>query len=224
MSSSKKSALTSIITTLLCLVVVALPHAALADDVAADFSTNSNPNGVWSYGWSTTLGSAFNLDTSNTAAAYGLNGLGGWLSNQSAEGVPYLLRNTTANPILVAGATTYQPGQLALNMHESEYAVLRWTAPSSGLFSITATFSGLSSVGDSADAHILLSGASIFDSTVIGFPGPATYSGLQTLAKGDTIDFAVGFGPNGNDHEDTTGLAATIVACPGTKHIKACPQ
>jgi hypothetical protein len=107
-------------------------------------------------------------------------------------------------------------------MNGSQYAVLRWTAPSSGLFTITATFSGLSSVGDSADVHILLNGASIFDATVISSPSPTTYSGLQNLRKGDTIDFAVGFGPNGNDHEDTTGLAASIVPCPRTGHIRAC--
>jgi hypothetical protein len=214
MSSSKKLALTLITTTLLCLVVVALPQAALAYDAAADFSTSSNPNGVWSYGWSTTLGSAFNLDTSNTTAAYGLTGLGGWLSNQSAEGVPYILRNSTVNPITVAAFTTYQPGQLALNMNVSQYAVLRWTAPSAGQFSLAATFSGLSLVGDSADVHIQLNSVSIFDSTVFGSPSPTSFSATLTLASGDHIDFAVGFGSDGNDHEDTTGLAATIVAVP----------
>lgn len=33
-------------------------------DVAADFSPTSNPNGVWRYGWSTTLGSPFILSSS----------------------------------------------------------------------------------------------------------------------------------------------------------------
>jgi len=41
-----ESRLFSIFTTLLCLVVVALPHAALAYDAAADFSIGSNPNGA----------------------------------------------------------------------------------------------------------------------------------------------------------------------------------
>ncbi|MBA7481860.1 hypothetical protein ES707_17337 [subsurface metagenome] len=30
-------------------------------DVADDFSATNNPNGVWSYGWSSTLTSALNL-------------------------------------------------------------------------------------------------------------------------------------------------------------------
>ncbi len=213
-SSGRGITFISTFTTLLCLVVVALPHVALAYDAAADFSIGSNPNGAWSYGWSVSLGSTFNLDTASTNAQYGLSGLNGWLGNQTPEGIPYILRNTTASPIVVPGATIYQPGQLALNMNGSQYADLRWTAPSSGQFSIAATFSGLSTVGDSSDVHILLNGVSIFNSAVNGSPSPTSYSGVQNVTTGDRIDFAVGFGSNGNDHEDTTGLAATIVAVP----------
>jgi hypothetical protein len=194
--------------------VIALPRTALAYDASADFSTSINPNGVWSYGWSTTLGSAFNLDTSNTTAAYGLSGLAGWFSNQSAEGVPSILRNTTANPLAIGTFTQYQPGQLALNMNGSEYSVLRWTAPSSGQFNIAATFSAVSTIGATSDVHIQTNGISIFDSAVNGFPAPTSFAGTVSLVSGDHIDFAVGFGSNGNDHEDTTALAATIVAVP----------
>lgn len=217
MSLSKKSALISTVTALLCLIIVGLPHAALAYDAAADYSTSSNPNGVWSYGWSTTLGSTFNLDTSNTVSAYGIMGFRGWLSDQSVEGVPYSLQNNSANPITIANNTTYQPGQLALNPGlTGQYAIIRWTAPSTGQFNIAATFSALSSVNFlvSSDVHILRNGGSIFDSNVIGSPSSVSYSGLQSLAAGDRIDFAVGFGDNGNDFEDTTGLTATIVAVP----------
>jgi hypothetical protein len=31
-------------------------------NAAADFSATKNPNGVWSYGWSPTLGGTFVLD------------------------------------------------------------------------------------------------------------------------------------------------------------------
>ena len=218
LSSSKKLS-TAAVATLFCLLAVALPGVASAYDVGADFSTASNPNGVWSYGWSTTLGAAFNLDTSNTTSAYGQSGLGGWFSSQTAEGNPDALHNSTASPITI-GSTTYQPGQLTLNPNDknaSEYSVVRWTAPSSGSFSIAATFSGASSIGDSVDVHILRNGVSIFDSIV--FPNPTSYSAAQNLTAGDTIDFAVGFGSNGNDHEDTTTLAATIVPEPGTSGL-----
>lgn len=38
-------------------------RASYIYDAAADFSPTSNPNGVWSYGWSATLGGAFQLYT-----------------------------------------------------------------------------------------------------------------------------------------------------------------
>ena len=212
-SPAYRITLISIFATLLCLVAVALPHAALAYDASADFSTSTNPNSVWSYGWSTTLGSAFGLDTSNSTAAYGLTGLGGWFSGQSAEGVPDVLRNNTASPILLAPSTD-QPGQLTLNMFRTTYSIVRWTAPSTGQFSIAATFSAVSTIGGTTDVHIQTNGVSIFDSAVNGFPSPTSFTGTVSVVSGEHIDFAVGFGSNGNDHEDTTALAATIVAVP----------
>ena len=113
-------------------------------------------------------------------------------------------------------STTYQPGQLAENPGpDGQKAVVRWTAPSAGRYSITATFSGLSSAGDSVDVHVLLNGASIFDSTVIGSPSPTSYSGTQNIAAGDTVDFVVGIGSHVHNYEDTTGLSAKIVEATG---------
>ena len=215
-SSLRKSAFISSFTALLCLVVAARPHTALADDAAGDFSLSSNPHGVWSYGWASTLGSAFALETSNTTAAYGQSGLQGWLGTE-VDGVPSVLRNSTAHSIFIGGHTTFQPGQLGLNPGTNdEYSVVRWTAPSSGQFTIAATFSGLSTVGATVDVHVLLDGSSIFNSTVTGTPDPKSYSGVTNLVQGDTVDFAVGWGSNGNQHDDTTVLSATIVPEPNT--------
>jgi hypothetical protein len=205
--------LTLIVPTLLCLAAVALPSAALAYSAAGDFSTSSNPNGVWSYGWSTTLGSAFNLSSSNTTS-YAGDGLGGWLSALSPDGSPLVLHNGTLNPITTQNST-FQPGQLALGPgFFLQYSVLRWTAPSSGTFSIAATFSGLSSLGDSSAVNILHDGVSIFASNVIGTPSPTSYSGNQNIIAGDTIDFTVGVGSDESYDEDLTALSASIVAVP----------
>ena len=218
MPSLTKSTLIPTVAALLCLVVVALPNAASAYNAAGDFTLSNNPNGVWSYGWSVTLGSTFHLDTNNTTAAYGQNGVDGWLSGLSPEGIPSVLYNTNPTQSFTAPTIAIQPGQLVLNPNNGNYAVLRWTAPSAGLFNITATFSGVSSApgGDSVDVHILDNGILIFDSTVNGSPSPTTYSGIQNLAQGATIDFAVGYGSDGSDHEDVTALAATIVPEPST--------
>jgi hypothetical protein len=137
----------------------------------------------------------------------------GWAVRMQV-GVRMSSMNGTAHSITNANSV-YQPGQLILQCgFSNEYAIVRWTAPFSGTFSISATFSGLSSLGDSADVHILLDDASIFDSNVIGTPDPESYSGLQNVAQGDTIDFVVGSGPDKRPAEDNTSLSATIQSVP----------
>src|SRR6185437_5984835 len=51
-------------------------------DVAADFSSTSNPTGVWSYGWSMTLGSPFILSRSPAVR----EGLDTWRGNVVPDG------------------------------------------------------------------------------------------------------------------------------------------
>lgn len=208
----KKTTVISCVTLLLGFVIFALPNAVLADSAAGDFSSSSNPNGVWSYGWLTTLGSAFNLDTISTNSYQG-SGLSGWMGNQNSDGTPFILYNGTTNTLLFPQYSPVQPGQLFEHPDNGNYAVVCWTAPSSGQFSISATFSGLSPLGDSVDVHVLDDSASIFDSTVIGSPSPVSYSGVLTLAIGDTVEFAVGDGGNGKN-EDATALSVTIQSVP----------
>jgi len=208
MSSARKPTVISVITSLLCLAAFALPNTASASSAAGDFSISSNPNGVWSYGYSTTLGSALILYTSNTTSYSGL-GVDGWLA---PEGIPYLLYNNTSNTVKNANST-YQPGQLILQSgYDGLYSIVRWTAPSSGQFSIAATLSGLSSLGDSSEVHVLLNGTPIFNSAVIGSPGPVSYSVTTNLVVGDTVDFASGDSSDGSPNEDNTALTAIITA------------
>ena len=209
MSLSRKSTLRWTITTLLCLVTIALRSAASTYSAADDFSSSNNPNGAWSYGWSATLGSTFNLDTTSTNS-YQATGLIGWLGNQEPGGYPFVLDNDTASTILFGSATAVQPGQLLEHPGDGYHAVVRWIAPFSGMYGISATFSGLSSAGDSVDVHILHNGTPIFNSAVFGSPSPTSYSAITNLVVGDTIDFVVGDGGNGKN-EDATALSATIV-------------
>ena len=219
MTTSKKSTLISTITTLLSLAVLTRPSVAQSYNAVGDFSISSNPNGAWSYGYSYGVGSAFILDTTNTAS-YGPGlALGGWMGNVDTNvgaNYPYALKNFTGSPVANNGTTIYQPGQLGLQPGESNVeSIVRWTAPFSGTFSLNVTFSGLDNFfGDSADVHILKNGVSIFNSVVN--PSPASFSGLQSLLAGNTIDFVVGNGGNGLNG-DSTGLSATIaVPEPGT--------
>jgi hypothetical protein len=216
MTASRKYTLVSTFATLLSLVVLARPSAAQSYNAAGDFSISSNPNGAWSYGWSTSLGSAFIPSTIATNAYMGFT-LEGWLGNSDSSLTPYVLHNATTTIVNNNPTTPYQPGQLAEHPGaQGQYEVVRWTAPFSGTFSINATFSGLSTIGSTTDVHIFLDGVSIFNSAVNGYPAPTSYSGIQSIVAGDRIDFAVGIGSDGSPDNDTTGLSATIVPEPGT--------
>jgi hypothetical protein len=219
MTKPMKLTLVSTVATLLSLVVLALPTTASAFSAAGDFSTASNPNGAWSYGSSTSLGSAF-IPSAIPTNGYVFTGVNGWLGSATGSGDPYVLKNTAAHTV-TNNFSVYQPGQLVLQPGGlGQYEVVRWTAPSAGVFGINATFTGLSSLGDSVDVHILLDGVSIFNSTVSGSPSPATYSGVQSILAGDRIDFVVGNAGNGAN-EDNTALSATIVPEPGTFGLMA---
>src|SRR5437867_3773982 len=120
----KKAARILAITTSASLAIATLTNVALGDDLVADFSIGSNPNGNWSYGWSETLGGTFNLDPTSTSSHLG-TGLSGWESGLGGEGNPWVLYNGTGSPASVAPTEAIQPGQLALNPKESFYAVVR---------------------------------------------------------------------------------------------------
>jgi hypothetical protein len=93
--------------------------------------------------------------------------------------------------------------------------VVRFAAPAAGSYAVNAAFFGLDFAGPTTtDVNILVAGISIFDGIVNGF-GPGTgpiFATNLNLNAGDTIDFAVGVGPNGNYANDLTGLAATVSA------------
>ena len=110
------------------------------------------------------------------------------------------------------------PGQLAFHPGpQDEYGVIRFTAPTAGTFLLSSSFTGLDFAGPtSSDVHVLLDGSVIFNGFVNGFgagSGPSFASRL-TLAAGDTVDFAVGYGSNGTYFNDSTGLTATLSSVP----------
>src|SRR5260370_34645151 len=175
---------------------------------AADFSAASNPNGAWSYGWSASRGSTFNLDTVATT----VSGLNVW--NYSATQVePDVFFNGTSGTInpsgtnpIPAGSLAFHPGPLGQN------AVVRWTAPSTGAYAVGATFTGRDFVGPTTtDVAVLSSGALLWSGEVTGYGATQSYAASRLdLIAGDSLDFTVGFGTDGTYSYDSTGLSAGI--------------
>lgn len=184
-------------------------------DLAADFSTAANPNGVWSYGYSVTLGGALILHTS-TSPHPAYSTISNWHTDLG-YGVPVILRNSTAGTVTNdTGSIVLTPGQLASHPGTSgEFSIIRFTAPTAGLFNVTGAFQGADLVGSTTDVHILLNGSSVLAGNVSGFgagSGPAFNTDLS-LASGDRLEFVVGWA-NGDFTWDSTAISAVITQVP----------
>ena len=106
---------------------------------------------------------------------------------------------------------TWQPRQLAFHPGPSgEFSVIRWTAPTTATVSIAGSFTGTDCCATTTDVHVLRNGVSLFDNSVNGFGATVSFSATVSIQAGDTIDFIVGFGSDGNFFNDSTGLDAVI--------------
>ena len=176
-----------------------------------DFSTTLNPNGNWRYGQESTLGGAFTLLTGSYTNGPSITGFSG-----SVGGFPLVAKNTSGGT--VSSGTITMPNDLLLLHPASDgtYSVVRFIAPTAGLYTIAGRFQALDAT--TTDVHVLINNLSGFDSSVTQAgtnPDPATanrtaFNLARTFAVGDTVDFAVGRGSNGTYLFDSTGLSATI--------------
>jgi hypothetical protein len=195
--------MTRLIAIVMVLLVSAVPVLATTYDVAADFSPTNNPTGAWAYGWSSQLTSALSLYT----ISYNDRGIDIWWRGTQ----PNVSHNGTSEQITLNPETiTWQPGQFSLHPGEGgEYSHARWTAPAEGTCDIAAEFTGIDQTGTTTDVHVLHNGVSLFDGSVVGFGDTASFSTTISVAAGDTVDFAVGYG-TGGWWDDSTALAATV--------------
>jgi hypothetical protein len=176
-------------------------------DVAADFCATTNPCGAWSYGWFATPESAFTLYTqpSNVGVdAWSDPSLATFEPDDFHNGTPATVTPACCNPI-PPGTAGFHPGP------NGENSVFRWTAPSSGIYRIAATFTGRDEVGTTTNVAVLYGCVPIFTESINGYLDTKSFSSSAfPIFKGQTINFTVGFGANENYASDTTGLDARI--------------
>lgn len=195
------------------------PVLASTFNAGADFSSTDNPNHVWSYGWSSTLGSGLNLFTQ---------------SNPLNPNFPSDVWSTPTIPALMAEhngtesilfdrvhSRTFQPNQLALHPGPNgQYSLLRWEAPETGTYSLTSAFSLLDATAEGAtDVHVLHNNVQLFSDFINSFgliTSSTSFNTTLSVLGGDTVDFAVGFGSNLNFIDDTTGVDVTITSVPAS--------
>ena len=176
------------------MLMVANAHAA-GYDAAADFQTLSNPGGVWSYGYSPSAGAGYAMKLFDVASGSAWS-----MSNYSTLGAP-------ANGV-GTGQLALHPGPAAF----ADLAILRFTAPTAGTYTVTGQFfagdsgsmQGLIILNDDAP-HPLQAFSSTTDASVFT---PLTLS----LAAGAHLDFAVG--NNGSFLSGSTPLSVQISPVP----------
>jgi len=182
--------------------------SALTFDLADDFSGTSNPNGVWSYGYSWSLGS-FTAYPYYSAGFHSTQ-LVRWYMGSSEPHVAY---NPTDHAITVSN-TTWGPGQVSLHPGSSgQYSIARFTSPETGYYDLEGAFGAGSLTPSGVDVYVLISSA-------IGFSNSVTEHGSPTLLSldhillgaGNTVDFVVGY--QGDYGCDTTIVEARISTSP----------
>jgi len=189
-----------------------IPASAYTWNVADDFA-GSNPNGQWSYGFSTTLTGAITLYNQFMDNS-GSGGMQRWDFGGTDPNVTHNPQTYTYN----VGSAFWPAGSFSLHPGQSgQFSHARWVAPASGMFSLQATFTGFDTYPTTSDVHILVNGVQVFGDLINGY-GPTyakSYANASvSLGQGDTLDFVVGWGSNNDYAFDTTGLSAQITGVP----------
>jgi hypothetical protein len=144
-------------------------------DAAPNFSFSSNPNGTWSYGYTSTSGTGFALLLANVQNPYGWNNG----PNTYSPDIGY-----PSGEFL--GLHPYQGTGLA--------ACLRWTAPDNGNYNVSTTFvapASSTSYNMGQNVYILTNGVVAYQSSLVSYSQTLSTTNLFSFRKSDTIDVVV---------------------------------
>lgn len=186
----------------------ALSAQAITYDAVGDFSNASNPAGVWSHLKETSPSAATPLSLASKTCG-NPSGLDCWNSNLPVPDFVSVIKNTT--PSTASYLTIVQPTDV-LNLDPEAYtAVVRFSAPTTGSYSIVGTFSGIDVDENPHPVAILESQASVFSATISKHGQSDSFDLIESLNAGDTIDFEVKTGSAGCSYCYLgTSLEATV--------------
>lgn len=218
----------------------AFGHAPVAFDVSSEFSARKNPNEVWEYGFSETNSldpAEFRLDKS-TGRLGVINFWHPSVSDRPGPGYyPYIAHNSSKKSQLgSSNGWAVRAGEIAMEASNSgQYSIVRFVAPKTGVYKVSAHFEGVHFGLSTTDVHVLVNAMSLFETEIDGYGGDpafhqvqgsspaADYTGEVQLKKRDTLTFAVGYGKNHTNFGDTTGLFARVVLLTGGAKKAASP-
>ncbi len=182
-------------------------------DLGSEFSSTSNPNGSWQYGWKDKVDGPLTLLTTGKAS---ISGDGtrvfAWQFNEHEMPAVVLTGGTLVKAKLAATSSQVclDPGQ---DGAPEGYAAVRFTVPkrAGGYYRVEAevrsAFPGLEQ-GDS-DFHVVVGGRSDFDRFLIPHE-VCGYTNSVLLEEGVTVDFVVGRGADGQHRGSRLRLDARL--------------
>lgn len=184
-------------------------------DLATDFSTSSNPNGVWSYGNSVSgSGGTFAAGAAADGSSIGVRGWG--IPAADATITKNITTATTTHPTvkIPAGKVGMHPGG------SGQATVAQWTAPQNGTISVTGSFMGCDNGGTTTTVTVRHNGSVRHSSNVSGFLSPInSYADTFNVTAGQVVRLDVDRGPNGTHFNDTTCVDLRIEFVPTNGQI-----
>lgn len=157
-------------------------EAGIIADANADFPAGSpNPNGVWTYGYETSLGGSLTKFKDYVSDFYGY----GWSANLGSGAPAFFHIKNSVNGIN-SGETGLHGGP------KDEYAVLRYTSASTGTFDILGTWRGPGDIGNT-DIYLLINNVTVNSSPSTTTTGLFSQTNIF-LNTGDTVDLVLGTG------------------------------
>ena len=198
MLSLKKIALTISIVVLSHSFVINSAKSSTIYSAGDDFSGTANQNGVWSYTDGSTL----------LSSSVSVGGVSTWNNTGSLWG-QQVSGNTTKVDQELLNWFTLSPNELRLDP-EGQTVSATFTAPSSGVYSITGDFAGdFLGEGVNVGIAILDNGSTVFSNSLLKSL-IISFNLSETLNAGDTIAFEVlGAGGFGGQ---STALRAYVTA------------
>jgi len=154
---------------------------ALTYDAVNDFSYTNNPNGAWSYGWEHQLGDSFNLDATNSGT--GWIGIDGFNDSNIWKNLDSVYHNGVA------------PGEISMQTGRDtdRFAVVRWTSPIDGVFSIDGYFgAGDTGINGWGYMSYFVYHNNSPEYSLHQTYGDGYFNLSDTVHQGDTIDFIIG--------------------------------
>ena len=193
-------------------------------NISSTLSFSTNPSGNLQVGYS--AGSTLDVNQFQLCGYADVSHvIGIWHPGMGSSAYyPYTGQNNTDSAQLDPTASwAARPGEVVMEgSNTGQYSMLRFTAPAAGNYKVKVIFEGVHFRLSTTDVHVLLNNQSLFADSISGYGGDplfhaiqgarpsVTYSDTVHLSMSDVVTFAVGYGSDNTNYNDTTGLLIVL--------------